>query len=162
MKRILLLAAFLISATLVLLERLTPFYINNALLHYTILFVAISSFLIIVGKLFLKVKNSKFVPLTLLIVAAICSGKYFVSWKGVWKTQTVLYENKECPGTSIDFQMRADKLSFGYKERVVKRQRITPFGDRTTKIDTLTFDSSKWEKTNREVNELGLKDWNGR
>ena len=162
MKRILLAIIFLISTVLVLLERLTPFYINNALLHYTILFVSISSFVLIVGKLFFKVQHTRFVPLTLLVVAAICFGKYFISWRGVWKTQTVLYENTEHPGTSIDFQMRADKLAFGYKKRVVERQRITPCADWTTKTDTLTLDFTKWKKVNLEVNELALKNWEGR
>lgn len=162
MKRIFLVLIFLISAVLVLLERLTPFYINNALIHYTILFVSISSLVLIVGQMFIKVHSSKFVPLTLLIVGLICFGKYFISWRGVWKTQTVLYEKIDTPGTSIDFQMRADKLSFGYKRRVVERQRITPFADWTTKIDTLTIDAARWRKVNREVNELKLKDWNGK
>jgi hypothetical protein len=161
MKKILLIIAFVIFSILALLERLTPFYINNALLHYTVLFVAISAAVLLVADLFFKRKSATFTIIALSVVAIICFGKYFISWRGIWKTQTILYESTSDPNTSIDFQLRADKVSFGYKERIVKRQRITPFGDWTTDTDTdtLKLDPAKWRKVDVQVNEMHLKDW---
>lgn len=159
MKRILLLIVFSVFTILVLLERLSPFYINNAFLHYSVLFAAISTGIILVGDVLFKRDSRKFILLTLALVALVCYGKYYLSWRGVWKTQTTLYVSTEHPNTTIDFQMRADKLAIGYKKRIIKRQRIAPFADWTTDedTDTLLLDPSKWTRVNREINEMGLK-----
>lgn len=72
-----------------------------------------------------------------------------------WKTQEILYINKNDKNEKIIFQMK-DIGALGYKKRIVKQTKIF-FYNKNTLIDTLEIDKRKWTKTNKFVNELNLK-----
>lgn len=154
MKTTLLYVLFLITAALMLVNRYTPFYINNSILHFIILFIAALTFVFIASQLFGKLKRSRSQLLAFIIVGVLCFIKSFLTWGGDWKTQTILYKNLTNDNKNIEFQMRGDRFSFGYKKRVVNRLKLFPGFDWTTDIDTTTIDHKDWKKMNLYVNEM--------
>ncbi|MDI1255480.1 MAG: hypothetical protein PSV16_05215 [Flavobacterium sp.] len=151
---------FVFTATIVLLNRYTDFHINDYRVHFFFDFFAASSFVIIVGHLFKKLQSNQSILFTFIIVGIVCFLKAFFTWGGDWKTQTILYRNLDDKNKTIDFQMRADRFSFGYKKRVVGIYNLAPFMEWTTDIDTLHIDKSKWQKLNFKVNEMKLPNEN--
>lgn len=149
---------FAITATLILLNRYTSLYINNSIVHFTLLFIAVASFIVIVGHFFGKLKNHKSIAFIFVMVSVLCFLKSFLTWGRDWKTQTVAYRDINSPRHTIEYQMRSDRFSFGYKKRVINRLKIVPFIDWTTDIDTLSLDTAKWDRVNESVNEMGFKD----
>lgn len=158
MKHIYIYLLFILSASLVLLNRYTPLYINNSILHYCLLFIAAATFIITVAHLFGKLRTGKSILLTFLLVAIICFIKAFLTWGGDWKTQTVLYASKDNGRRTIEYQMQGNRFAFGYRKRIINRLQIMPLIDWNTDIDTLGLDVRKWKRVNLKVNELGLKD----
>lgn len=149
---------FALSATLVLLNRYTSLYINNSVVHFTLLFVAAASFIVIAGHLFGKLKTGKSIAFTFAMVGVLCLTKSFFTWGGDWKTQTIVYRDAENHRRTIEYQMRGDRFSFGYKKRVVNRLKIVPFIDWDTDVDTLSLEAEKWERVNENINEIGFTD----
>jgi hypothetical protein len=145
---------FLITAILILMNRYTPFYINNSLLHFILLLIASSTFIFIAGLAFGKLKSTKSRLFTTLIVAVLCFIKSFLTWGGDWKTQTILYRNISNANKTIEFQMRADRFSFGYKKRVINRSKLFPGFDWTTDIDTAKINHKQWKRQNLYVNKM--------
>ena len=134
---------FIATATVVLLNRYTDFLLTDYRVHFFFLFFAASSFVIIVGHLFKKLRSTKSIILTFVVVGILCFIKAFFTWVGDWKTQTVLYQNIADKDKTVNVQMRADRFSFGYKKRVIAIYNIAPFMQWTTDIDTTTIDQSK-------------------
>ena len=95
---------------------------------------------------------------TFLIVGILCFAKAFFTWGGDWKTQTIVYRNVENSSKTIDFQMRADRFSFGYKKRTVAIQKLVPFMEWVTDIDTLKMNHAQWIKTGIKVNAMQLEE----
>ena len=89
-----------------------------------------------------------------MIVGALCFIQSFLTWGGDWKTQTILYKNLTNENKTIEFQMRGDRFSFGYKKRVINRLKLLPGFDWTTDIDTTTINHRQWRKINLYVNEM--------
>ncbi|CAM4098591.1 hypothetical protein FLAN108750_10215 [Flavobacterium antarcticum] len=147
---------FIVTATIILLNRYTDFLLTDYRVHFFFLFFAASSFVIIVGHIFKKLRTTKSIILTFVIVGILCFIKAFFTWVGDWKTQTVLYQNIADKNKTVNVQMRADKFSFGYKKRVIAIYNIAPFMQWTTDIDTTTIDQSKWERVNLDLNEMNL------
>lgn len=147
---------FVITATIVLLNRYTDFYLTDYRVHFFFLFFAASSFVVIVGHLFQKLRSTKSILITFLLVGIVCFLKAFFTWGGDWKTQTVLYRSLEDQNKTIDVQLRADKFAFGYKDRIIAIYNIAPFMEWTSDIDTLKMDHSKWEKVDIHLNEMNL------
>ncbi|WP_300568950.1 hypothetical protein [Flavobacterium sp.] len=147
---------FVVTAAIVLLNRYTDFYINDYRVHFFFLFCAVSSFIVIVGHLFKKLSSNQSIIFVFIIVGVLCFLKAFFTWENDWKTQTVLYKNLEDKNKTVNFQMRGRRFSFGYKERVVCVDKLAPFMDWTTDIDTLHIDKSKWERIDLQLNELEL------
>jgi len=158
MKHLYIYILFAISATVVLLNRYTPLYINNNKLHFLVLFIAAATFVIIIGHFFGKLRTNKSIAVTFVLVGLACFLKAFLTWGGDWKTQEIYYRNIENKNKTIQFQMRGDRFAFGYKKRVVAINHIAPFMDWSTDIDTIAMDHSKWEKLNLKVNDLGLQE----
>jgi len=158
MKHLIIYILFFLSASLVLLNRYTPLYINNSMLHYCLLFIAAATFIITIGHLFGKLRTGRSILATFLLVAIICFIKAFLTWGGDWKTQTILYTNTENNSRTIEYQMQGNRFAFGYRKRIINRLKIVPFIDWTTTIDTLGLDTAKWSRVDQNVNELGLKD----
>lgn len=92
---------FAITATLVLLNRYTSLYINNSIVHFTLLFIAAASFIVIAGHFFGKLKTNKSITVIFLMVSVLCFLKSFLTWGGDWKTQTVAYRNLDNPRRTI-------------------------------------------------------------
>ena len=72
-----------------------------------------------------------------------------------FKTQEIIYRNKENKNVTIEFQLQ-DIGAFGYNRRIVK---VTGgvISNSIEKIDTATIDKTKWDLVNEDVNELNLK-----
>lgn len=154
MKTTILYVLFFITTALTLVNRYTSFYINNSILHFIILFISALTFVFIIGQLVGKLKRSRSQLLAFIIVGVLCFIKSFLTWGGDWKTQTILYTNLTNDNKTIEFQMRGDRFSFGYKKRVVNRLKLFPGFDWTTDIDTATIDHKHWKKMNLYVNEM--------
>lgn len=154
MKTTILYVLFFITTALTLVNRYTSFYINNSILHFIILFISALTFVFIIGQLVGKLKRSRSQLLAFIIVGVLCFIKSFLTWGGDWKTQTILYTNLTNDSKNIEFQMRGDRFSFGYKKRVVNRLKLFPGFDWTTDIDTATIDHKHWKKMNLYVNEM--------
>lgn len=147
---------FVITATVVLLNRYTDLYLTDYRVHFFFLFFAASSFVVIVGHFFKKLHSNTSIFVTFLLVGIICFIKAFFTWGGDWKTQTKMYQNIENESKSVDIQLRADKFNFGYKERVIEIDQIAPFMKWTADIDTTKMDLSKWKRVDLYVNEMKL------
>ena len=145
---------FVLTATIVLLNRYTGLHINDYRVHFLFDLFAASSFVIIVGHLFKKLRTNRAILFTFLIVGAIVFLKAFFTWGGDWKTQTVLYKNIEDKNKTIEFQMRANQFSFGYKKRINEIYNLVPFIEWKGEIDTAHIDKSKWEKVDLQLNEM--------
>ena len=148
---------FVISASIILLNRYTQFHINDYRVHFFFLFFAISSLVIIIGQFFKKLQSNWSMILVFIGIGILCGLKAFFTWGGDWKTQTVLYRNIENKSKTINYQLRGDRFAFGYKKRIIGIYHLAPFMEWTTDIDTLHLDKSKWKKLNLQVNEMKLK-----
>lgn len=153
MKTTILYLLFFSTAILTVMNRYTPFYINNSTLHFAIFFIVTVTFLFIIGRAIGKLKSTKSQLLTFIIAGMFCFIQSFLTWGGDWKTQTILYKNLYNNKT-IEFQMRGNRFSFGYKKRVVNRLKLLPGFDWTTDIDTTTINHKQWKKMNLYVNEM--------
>lgn len=147
---------FVITASVILLNRYTDLYLSDYRVHFFFLFFATSSFVVIVGHLFKKLRTNKSILTTFILVGIACFLKAFFTWGGDWKTQTRMYQNIENQNKSIDIQLRADKFNFGYKERVVEIYTIAPFMQWITDIDTMNVNQSIWKRVDLELNEMKL------
>lgn len=147
---------FITTSTILLLNRYTDLYLTDYRVHFFFLFFATSSFAVIVGHLFKKLRTNKSIFITFFIVGIACFLKAFFTWGGDWKTQTVLYRKIHNDNTSINVQLRADKFAFGYKKRVIQIHQIAPFMEWTTDIDTNQIDPGDWKKVNLFLNEMNL------
>ncbi|BDU25720.1 hypothetical protein [Flavobacterium sp. GSB-24] len=154
MKTLMINIAFVLTSLLLFLNRYTALYINNSIIHFILLLVAAISFIFIAGQLFGKLQTTKSRLVTILIVGCLCFIQSFLTWGGDWKTQTILYQNKVNFNKTIEFQMRGDRFSFGYKKRVINRLKLFPGFDWTTDVDTAKINSRQWKKVNLYVNEM--------
>lgn len=145
---------FVFTATIVLLNRYTDFHITDYRVHFFFDFFAASSLIIIIGHLLKKLQTNRSILFSFLIVGVLFFLKAFFTWGGDWKTQTVLYRNIADKNKTINYQLRADRFSFGYKKRVVQIYSLAPFMEWTSDIDTLFMDKSKWEKVDLHLNEM--------
>ena len=145
---------FVLTASIVLLNRYTAFHITDYRVHFFFDFFAASSFIIIIGHLFKKLQTNRSIFLTFISLGILLFAKAFLTWGGDWKTQIVLYRNIENGSKTIDFQMRADRFAFGYKKRIIQIYSLAPFMEWTTDVDTSHIDESKWKKIDLEINEM--------
>jgi len=156
MKTAILYLLFIITTTLTLVNRYTAFYINNSTLHFAIFFIAALTFVFIIAQFIGKLKSSRSQLTTFVIVGILCFIRSFLTWGGDWKTQTILYQNLSNKNKTIEFQMRGDRFSFGYKKRVINRLKLFPGFDWNSDIDTTTINRTQWKKINVYVNEMKL------
>jgi hypothetical protein len=147
---------FVITAPLLLLNRYTPLYINNTLVHFVVLYIAVTALPVVLLVYIFGEKSANGIFVILFSTLAICGLKAFLTWGGDWKTQTVIYRNIENPNKTIEFRMRGDRFAFGYKKQIVQREKVLPFIDLIYDVDTSKVDPSKWKKTNEIINEIGL------
>ncbi len=151
---------FALAAGLILMERFTRLEINNFYVRLILYITSVSLFSFWIGWIlfgFAAVRKRKVIFSLVLI---ICMLKAYLTWGGDWKTQTILYENNDNSRDNIEFQMRGDWFAFGYKNRIVEREKIIPFFDIIQDIDTLKLDNKIWKRVDRKVNKLRLHNFN--
>lgn len=157
MKTILLYLLFLISATLLILNRYTALYINNSIIHLALIIIAMVALLFIIGQILGKLKNRQSKLICILFVSLLSFAKAFLTWDGDWKTQIILYQKAANKNLTVDFQMQDNRFRFSYKKRIAKRLKLFPGFDWITDVDTATLNAREWKKMNLYVNELHLK-----
>ncbi|UWY27024.1 hypothetical protein N4T20_14975 [Flavobacterium sp. TR2] len=154
MKKAIIYIIFLSTSALILLNRYTELYINNSIVHFIIFYASALSLVFIIGRFLGKLKTSISIFSTVFIVGVLCFINAFLTWSGDWKTQNILYQNINAPRKTIEFQMRGDRFSFGYKKRIVNRTRLFPAFDWITDIDTAAINTKEWKKNEIYVNEM--------
>lgn len=156
MKHLPIYVLFVITALLVVLNRYTPLYISDYRMHFLVLFLAVATFVVVIGHRFGKLKTTKSIAIVFAVVGIACFLKAYLSWGGDWKTQTILYENIANSSKTINYQLRGDRFSFGYKKRVVEVNKLLPTFEWNTNADTLSIDKTQWKKVNKEINEMEI------
>jgi hypothetical protein len=154
MKAAVIYISFAIASVLIILNRYTAFYINNSIVHFILLYACVLCFAFIIARIFGRLQSLKSRILTALFVVLLCFVNAFLTWGGDWKTQNVLYQNINTPRRTIEFQIRGDRFSFGYKKRVINRLKLFPAFDWTTDIDTAAINANEWKKNEIYVNEM--------
>lgn len=151
---------FLITTGLIAIERYTPVYINNFYVRLMLYITTASLLSFWVGWIFFGYKAVRKRAAIFIIVVVIVLTKAYLTWGGDWKTQTILYANKNNSCKTIEFQMRGDWFAFGYKKRIVERKKIVPFFDYISNVDTSKIDTNSWKRIDKRVNQLHLKEFN--
>jgi hypothetical protein len=85
--------------------------------------------------------------------------KFYLDWRGDWKTQTIMYQHKHLSNRTIESQLQ-NKGALGYNRRTVDRTKLFPFVSRTkqlTQENLEAVDTVTWDRVNIYVNEQGLK-----
>jgi hypothetical protein len=153
-ERIAFLATFILTAGLVLLDRLTTLEINRYYIFFIILFIAIGSLLLMVCQYLFGELSNKFIAFLMAIVFAACFGMAVLSWRSDWKTQTIIYRSLTNPKETIEYRMRGSNPGYVFDKQVVRKRRLFPFFDDITAVDTSKVDLSKWAKVDERVNEM--------
>jgi hypothetical protein len=150
---------FMISTSIIIIERFTPVYINN--FYVRLIFYIISASLLgfWIGWILFGFKAVRKRKIIFFVVAFLCVSKAYLTWGGDWKTQTILYSHNHNNCKTIEFQMRGDWFAFGYKKRIVERKKIIPFFDYITDIDTTKLDRKVWMRVDQKVNQLKLRNF---
>jgi uncharacterized membrane protein len=74
----------------------------------------------------------------------------------VWRTQTILYQNKDLSFKTIEFQMQ-DIGARGYNKRLVEVIHVTPLFMLTSDAPNNIANQPQWMKVDKNMNELELK-----
>lgn len=151
---------FLISISIIAIERFTPIYINNFYLRLALYIIAASLFSFWIGWILFGFRAVKKRTAIFVFVVVVSLLKAYLTWDGDWKTQTILYTNKNHSCKTIEFQMRGDWFAFGYKKRIVERKKIIPFFDYISDVDTTKVSKNSWKRIDKRVNKLHLKEFN--
>ncbi len=80
----------------------------------------------------------------------------FLFSTGVWRTQTILYQNGHLSYKTVEFQMQ-DVGALGYNKRTVEVFYLTPLFMITSEVPTGIDKRVEWVKVDKDVNELELK-----
>ncbi|CAM3445938.1 hypothetical protein FLLO111716_10930 [Flavobacterium longum] len=155
-KRTLLLLLLVFSAGQIVLHHTTALDINSTPIFFLLVFLAVSSMLLLVGQYLLGGLSKAVVLLIYLSVFGGCFAVAVITWKGVWKTQTILYRNNENPSETIEYRMRTKRYSFDFERQIVQRKSILPYLDLIAPADTAQIDKTKWRFENVKVNEMGF------
>ncbi len=95
-------------------------------------------------------------PIIILSSILIVGPLKILSSIGAWRTQTIMYQNRESSSMAIEYQMQ-DMGARGYNNRTVEVLYLTPFFTLSKEIPNDIGKRSEWIKVDKEVNELGLK-----
>lgn len=155
-KRILLLLLLVFSAGHIALHHATGLDINSTPIFFLLVFLAVSSLLVLAGHYVFGGWSKPMVLLIYLSVFGGCFAVAVITWKGVWKTQTVLYQNIGNPSETIEYRMRTERYSFNFERQIICRKKILPYLDFIAPADTAKIDKTQWRFENRKVNEMGF------
>jgi hypothetical protein len=90
-----------------------------------------------------------------MVVFSVCLGVAVLTWANTWKTQSILYRNKQHPRQTIEYRMRS-KYGYGFEKQIVRRKKILPLIDDIDVADTTVIDKSKWIRVDEIINEMGF------
>ncbi|MCF6142065.1 hypothetical protein L1S34_12275 [Flavobacterium sp. K77] len=155
MKYKLFITLFLISVSLILLNRFSDLSINSPLIYWLMIFVLYSTFFLLLNGI-LKEKYRKATKILIIIIGVICIGLYRITYLSFWGTQTIEYVNISDENKSIEFQMR-DLGALGFKTRIIEKTKILPNINWIKEIDTSKINKTEWKKVEIERNEMNLK-----
>ena len=79
-----------------------------------------------------------------------------ISSSGSWKTQDILYQNKQLTSEKVEFQMQ-DVGARGYNKRTVEVMYLTDLFMIVSPLDKNIDKRAGWIKVDENVNELELK-----
>ncbi|MDQ8012727.1 MAG: hypothetical protein REI96_09790 [Flavobacterium nitrogenifigens] len=154
MNKIIIYSAFIISTSILLLDKYSEIDINNPKLYYSLLIIS-TSFFISILNIFSNKKYQKIKTIVTIINIIVIFALYH-TFSNFWKTQTIEYQNIENTNKTIDFEMK-DIGALGYNRRLIEKTKILPGIDLVKEIDTNKIDLKKWKKVVIDVNELNLK-----
>lgn len=145
---------FALSVLLLVLNSYSTMQINNVIAHFIVFFIAVAALPVFMG-VWLHFKTNWLLAV-LFSALAICFVIAFLNWGGDWKTQTVIYRNKSNPRLTVEFRMRGDRFSFGYKKQTIRRLKLMPYIDLVENADLTLMDTSEWKLVNEKINELHI------
>jgi hypothetical protein len=153
---------FWVTWTIVLLLLIgtltTPIEITNGLFEKGLVYIFVFGIIKILTAN-LSWNLARKLALSALIFGALLIFKQFTDWRGDWKTQTILFQNKHLFNQTIEFQLQ-DKGALGFNKRTIDRRKIFPFiswTKRLTDEDLKNIDLLTWDKVDIELNEQKFK-----
>ena len=128
----------------------------KSLIYFGLLISSLFSFLLLYTSSYSKKLKILFslLPITSIIFILKIGILNFIFSISTWKTQTILYQNKENSNLKVEFQM-LDIGFAGYDKREVEIHYFTNWFY-TFKPRSENYEPSKWNTINQEVNELNL------
>lgn len=151
-----------LTAVLFLLDSLTSLDIKSQILKSFVYFVLLigTPLTLIWNAVTIKTTSRKFIwtmlPTAILIMILIVGPMKFLFSTGVWRTQTILYQNGHLSFKTVEFQMQ-DVGALGYNKRTVEVFYLTPLFMITSEVPTGIDKRVEWVKVDKDVNELELK-----
>jgi hypothetical protein len=151
-----------LTAVLFLLDSLTSLDIKSQTLKSFVCFGLLigTPLTLIWNAVSIKPRNRKIIwtilPTAILIFILIVGPMKFLFSTGVWRTQTILYQNGHLSYKTVEFQMQ-EVGAFGYNKRTVEVFYLTPLFMITSEVPTGIDKRVEWVKVDKDVNELGLK-----
>lgn len=85
--------------------------------------------------------------------------KFYLDWRGDWKTQTIMYQHKHLSNRTIESQLQ-DKGAFGYNKRTVDRMKLFPFVSWTKQLNPENLeavDRVTWDRVSLMLMNKNLK-----
>lgn len=149
-----------IAVSLLLLDRYTPVYINNTIVHFLVFYIAVTALAIAALVFVFRIKSARSILVVMFLTLSVCFAVAFLTWGGDWKTQTVIYRDVKDRNRTIEFRIRGDRFAFGYKEQIVIRKKILPFADIINAVDTSRVDISQWKRVDQRLNEMKIPEEN--
>jgi hypothetical protein len=153
---------FCLAAFFFLLDNFTAFDIKSQILKSSIYFgFLIGTPIILILNLFSikyiigKIIWIVFLIIFIVLIAAIHPTTILLS-SSVWRTQTILYQNKDLSFKTIEFQMQ-DIGARGYNKRLVEVIHVTPLFMLTSDAPNNIANQPQWMKVDKNMNELELK-----
>jgi hypothetical protein len=147
---------FALTAPVLILEFFTPLAISNCMIHFAVFYIAVTALPVAFMAYAFVGKSKNVLAVVLFSTLAISTIVAFFTWDADWKTQTIIYRNRANTNLTIEFRMRSNRFSSGYQKQIVKREKVLPFIDCITKVDTAAINPAEWKKTNQIVNALQL------
>jgi hypothetical protein len=147
---------------LFLLDGLTSFDIKNQTIKYCVYYGALigSPFILIWNIFAIKTKSRKIIftifPAIIISLILIGGPLKMIYSAGSWRTQTILYQNKNLSFNTIEGQMQ-DMGALGYNTRTIEVIYITPLFMITSEVPNEIDIRVEWEKIDKYVNELEIK-----
>jgi len=157
MKKILLII-WLIITIIIFGEILTSLEITNSYIKYLSILIFIYG---IINFVSYKISwlRGKSITISLIIFGVILLTKYFTDFRGDWKTQTIILQNRENINRTIEFQLQ-NKGALGFNRRTIDRTKIISFISLINEIkesDLIEFNKLKWNEVNIDINGQNFK-----